>query len=260
MISLDALAEFQPPFNPVESGISLEPIDAPNSGYTFEELFALFPQEYLGDQPMASPCISPSMLSLQSSDQTPASPSSTSGSTFSLSTHEALSPASTSSFMDHETATALPCPKAAGPSSSMDHTQFLDIPTSFNDTRPLVPVTISPCVLSNRTPNYLQLTNELAVNGFSSKIQYLEPLLQATREANQKKALMQPSGEANNGQVLENYHFLPFFEKRGSSTGNKNQNRYYCSFCEYSIPNRTQVIQHIMGNHLKYFPFWCDKW
>ncbi|KAG8828328.1 hypothetical protein FRC17_007548 [Serendipita sp. 399] len=65
------------------------------------------------------------------------------------------------------------------------------------------------------------------------------------------------SVDANTGeQPLPPKLFAPFFETLKQA---KNKKLYVCMFCEHSIANRTQIVQHIMGLHFKYFPFKCTK-
>jgi hypothetical protein len=31
-------------------------------------------------------------------------------------------------------------------------------------------------------------------------------------------------------------------------------------FCGHKLPNRTQIIQHLMAKHFRYFPHECGEW
>ncbi|KAG8803863.1 hypothetical protein FRC17_006091 [Serendipita sp. 399] len=39
----------------------------------------------------------------------------------------------------------------------------------------------------------------------------------------------------------------------------KDKKQYVCLFCKHQIGNRTQMVQHIMGLHFRYFPFKCAQ-
>lgn len=58
-------------------------------------------------------------------------------------------------------------------------------------------------------------------------------------------------------EVIKTAFFAPFLEKRRVRDKDGKGLFYVCLFCEHGIRNRTQMIQHIMGRHFRYYPHEC---
>ncbi|KAG8828329.1 hypothetical protein FRC17_007549, partial [Serendipita sp. 399] len=68
--------------------------------------------------------------------------------------------------------------------------------------------------------------------------------------------------DTNKEGVLLASLFAPFFKQLRPSFDKKAEKKWACHFCKHKLKNRTQMVQHVMGLHFKYYPFKCaiSKW
>lgn len=149
-------------------------------------------------------------------------------------------------------------------SSPLSNSTIHATPTSPTQTT----TTVAPLDPSEEDSTLLhKLSQSLISNGFSRKVGDLPALLRSVRIAT---VLQFQARRARHGcnkdsdfedptkHHLKNHHFTSFFETKKVTRDHRSTSVHTCSFCTHSLNNRTQMIQHIKGNHIKYLPHWCD--
>jgi len=111
------------------------------------------------------------------------------------------------------------------------------------------------------------LKDKLEEGGHGDKIEALNSLLGKISEFITFREIhgRDPIRRANipPPELLRAPSFSPFlgkFHTRGKPPTTTRTLVYVCLFCGHKLPNRTQMIQHLMAKHFRYFPHECGEW
>ncbi|KAG8813173.1 hypothetical protein FRC17_001644 [Serendipita sp. 399] len=116
-----------------------------------------------------------------------------------------------------------------------------------------------------------QLERELIQQGASDKIDQMKSIqhkvFQCESSCDSVERLLLHDdvirrNDTNEEGVLLPSLFAPFFKQLRPSFDKKAEKKWVCHFCKHKLTNRTQMVQHVMGLHFRYYPFKCaiSKW
>jgi len=115
--------------------------------------------------------------------------------------------------------------------------------------------------------NPQELKDKLTERGHGDTIEALDGLLDQIGEFIKFREMYGHDRDARSRvsppEALGAPYFAPFLQKRHKSDGphtNKKTLLYACKFCGHELPNRTQMVQHLMARHFRYFPHECSGW
>jgi hypothetical protein len=115
--------------------------------------------------------------------------------------------------------------------------------------------------------NPQELKDKLTERGHGDKIEALDGLLDQIDEFITFRQIYGHDRDTRSRisppEALGAPHFAPFLQKRHKSDRshtNKKTLFYACSFCDHELSNRTQMVQHLMARHFRYFPHECHEW